>query len=136
MTESRGRQSADMNLVISNLLKYGVVISAILVAFGVLVLFLKTPQSFPTTVAQLVASNYGKPTLNLSQLLGEVASANPIFVIQLGLIVLLATPVARVAASVIMFAAEKDRLYVVITLFVLVVLLIGLLIVGPMEAAG
>ena len=43
--------------------------------------------------------------------------------IQLGLLILLATPVARVAFSVIAFLLQRDRLYVAITLVVLAVLL-------------
>lgn len=48
-------------------------------------------------------------------------------VIQLGLLVLLATPVARVAFSVVAFALERDRLYVGVTLLVLAVLAYSLL---------
>ncbi len=42
--------------------------------------------------------------------------------IDLGLLVLVATPVARVAFSTFAFAAQRDRTYVVITLAVLAVL--------------
>ena len=136
MTTRRSRPKPDMNVVISDVLKYGVLASAIIIGLGVLILFLNTPQSFPSTTSELLAMNYGKPTLALSQLLSGVASANPVYVIELGLIVLLATPVARVAASVLMYAMEKDKMYVAITLFVLIVLLFGLFVVGPIEAAA
>ena len=136
MTTRRSRPNPDMNVVISDVLKYGVLASAIIIGLGVLILFLNTPQSFPSTTSELLAMNYGKPTLDLSQLLSGVASANPVYVIELGLIVLLATPVARVAASVLMYAMEKDKMYVAITLFVLIVLLFGLFVVGPIEAAA
>ncbi len=43
--------------------------------------------------------------------------------IQLGLVLLLATPVARVAFSVIAFALQRDWFYVTVTLIVLAVLL-------------
>jgi uncharacterized membrane protein len=46
--------------------------------------------------------------------------------IQLGLLLLIATPVARVAFSVIGFALEKDWMYVVITLIVLALLVYSL----------
>jgi uncharacterized membrane protein len=48
-------------------------------------------------------------------------------IITLGLILLLATPVARVAVSVIAFALSRDRLYVAITLVVLCILIFSLL---------
>ena len=44
-------------------------------------------------------------------------------IIQLGLLLLLATPVARVAFSIVAFALQRDRLYVAITCVVLAVLL-------------
>jgi uncharacterized membrane protein len=47
--------------------------------------------------------------------------------IQLGLLLLIATPIARVAFSVAGFAIEQDRLYVAFTLIVLAVLLYSLL---------
>jgi uncharacterized membrane protein len=48
-------------------------------------------------------------------------------VIQVGLLLLIATPVARVVFAAIAFAVERDVLYVVISLTVLGVLLVGLL---------
>ena len=48
-------------------------------------------------------------------------------VIQFGLVLLLLTPVARVAFSVFAFAAERDWTYVIVTLIVLAVLLSGIL---------
>jgi len=48
-------------------------------------------------------------------------------VIQLGVLVLLATPVARVAFSALAFAFQRDRLYTGVTLFVLAVLAYSLL---------
>lgn len=47
--------------------------------------------------------------------------------IQLGLLLLIATPVARVALAVVGFAMERDRLYVVVSLIVLAILVVSLL---------
>ena len=49
-------------------------------------------------------------------------------IIALGLLLLIATPVARVAFSVYTFARQRDWTYVAITLFVLAVLLYSLFI--------
>jgi uncharacterized membrane protein len=46
--------------------------------------------------------------------------------IQLGLLILIATPVARVAFSVVGFVLERDWFYVCVTLTVLALLLFGL----------
>ncbi len=48
-------------------------------------------------------------------------------VIRLGLMILIATPVARVALSIFAFALERDWIYVAITILVLAILLYGLL---------
>ena len=54
---------------------------------------------------------------------GRVFSAlQPRSLIQFGLLLLIATPIARVAFSVIAFAVERDRLYVAFTIVVLMVL--------------
>ena len=47
-------------------------------------------------------------------------------IIQLGLLLLIATPVARVAFSIFGFAEERDRMYVVFTLIVFSILLYSL----------
>jgi uncharacterized membrane protein len=47
-------------------------------------------------------------------------------IIQLGLVLLIATPVARVAFSIWGFLAERDRMYAAFTAFVLAVLLYSL----------
>ncbi|MGZ3959257.1 MAG: DUF1634 domain-containing protein, partial [Flavisolibacter sp.] len=44
-------------------------------------------------------------------------------IIQLGVLILIATPVARVAFSIFGFAEEGDRLYIAITLLVLIIIL-------------
>jgi uncharacterized membrane protein len=47
--------------------------------------------------------------------------------IQLGLLLLIATPIVRVAFSMVGFAIERDRMYVAFTLIVLAILLYSLL---------
>jgi uncharacterized membrane protein len=47
-------------------------------------------------------------------------------IVQLGLVMLIATPIARVAFTLIAFALQRDRVYVGVTLLVLALLLFGL----------
>jgi uncharacterized membrane protein len=60
---------------------------------------------------------------SITGILTGVGQRQPLSVIQLGLLLLIATPIARVAFSVFAFAVQRDRLYMVITLAVLLVLL-------------
>jgi uncharacterized membrane protein len=48
-------------------------------------------------------------------------------IVQLGLALLIATPIARVAFTLVAFALQRDRVYVGVTLLVLALLLFGLL---------
>jgi uncharacterized membrane protein len=53
-------------------------------------------------------------------------SGDVLAIMQLGLLILIATPIARVIFSVFAFAKEGDRMYVFFTLIVLAVLLYSL----------
>jgi len=69
-------------------------------------------------------------TVVISHLWTGLLELRPIATTQLGLLVLVATPVVRVAVSVVGFARERDALYVAITLAVLAILLASLFLVG------
>jgi uncharacterized membrane protein len=67
-------------------------------------------------------------TTDFSNLPPRLASLEPLAISQLGLLALLATPVTRVAASVVGFALEGDRLYAAITLAVLTILMASIFV--------
>lgn len=54
-------------------------------------------------------------------------TGDPAAVIQVGVILLIATPIARVVFAVVGFALERDRLYVAVSLTVLAVLMASLI---------
>jgi uncharacterized membrane protein len=115
---------ATVELVIGNLLRVGVLVAATVVAGGG-VIYLARHGSAPASYAVF----RGEPD-DLRHTLGivkEVLGGRSRAIIQLGLVLLIATPVARVAFSAVAFALEKDRLYVGITLIVLAILLYSLL---------
>lgn len=60
---------------------------------------------------------------DFSVVVAAVLELRPIGIAQVGLLVLVATPVVRVMASVVAFVLERDRLYAAITLGVLAILL-------------
>jgi uncharacterized membrane protein len=104
-------------LIISNVLRGGVLLSAGLIAVGVILYY-----------AQYFA-NGGHAASEIPRTLGAVVGGlgrlDPVSVIATGLLVLLATPVVRVAVSIVAFALERDRAYVIITSLVLLILLIS-----------
>ncbi len=124
-----------MELLISYVLRGGVLLSSAVIAIGILKLALThttgyaviLPHHLPDIVAYHPASGPGTfPTSLKSVWVGAVAG-RPYAIIAVGILLLIATPVMRVALSVGFFLAERDWLYVGITLFVLAVLLLSLL---------
>jgi uncharacterized membrane protein len=61
----------------------------------------------------------------LGDLRHGLSTGDPATIIQLGVLLLIATPVARVAFALVAFAIERDKLYVAVSLIVLVVLLLS-----------
>ncbi len=118
-----------MSAVIGKVLRYGVLISGAVVVVGTLGLLMS--NGFEDSAQYL---NY-IPTIphdgidvSLSGLVSGLATFSPLAWIELGVILLIATPVARVLISIFLFAAERDRLYVLITAIVLSLLLFSMFV--------
>ena len=106
------------------LLRTGVILAAALVlAGGILYL---TRHAYPPTNYRLFR---GEPDnlRTIPGIVGEAKSLTGRGLIQLGLLVLIATPIARVTFSVFAFLYERDWKYVGFTLVVLGLLLYSLL---------
>ena len=119
-----------MNQVVGDALRIGVVASAVIILIGTVLLLANNGL---TTASNDLAYNvdqvpHGSFDISLSGLISGLASFQPYSVIELGVIVLLATPVTRVMISVLLFAAEGDKLYVYITAVVLSLLLFSMLV--------
>ena len=108
--------------VIGWLLQGGVFLSACVIVFGLLLF----PMRGETVSFQQLLNIL--PTL--SQVGEGLRTLQPQAVITLGLLLLIATPVVRVLASIIMFALEHDRTYVIITALVLAILLVSIFLLG------
>ena len=118
------RDSDSISDVISRVLRFGVVISAAIIIVGLLLLIAANGSSDATPLLDFNLRQ--APTLG--SFLSGLASLQPYSVIELGAIVLIATPVSRVLISIFLFAAQKDRLYTMITLTVLALLLFSMLV--------
>jgi uncharacterized membrane protein len=113
-----------METIMGRLLQAGVLLASAVVLVGG-VLYLKahagTPVNYRTFTGEAVNLRYP------ARLLPSLRTGDPAAIIQLGILLLIATPVARVVFAVIGFVIERDRLYVVVSLIVLAVLTFGLL---------
>jgi uncharacterized membrane protein len=113
-----------IEVILGNLLRSGVVLSAIVVLWGAGV-YLSRHAHEPADYSVF----RGEPTefRTIPGVIQSVVHDRGRGWIQLGLLLLIATPIARVMFSVVGFALERDRMYVVFTLIVLAVLLYSLL---------
>jgi len=110
--------------VLGNLLSAGVLLSAFVVSIGAIIHLRRHG---------LVPADYrifrGEPA-DLRGVRGIVRDSLALrgrAIIQLGLLLLIATPVARVALSIVGFAKKRDGMYVAFTLIVFSILLYSLL---------
>jgi uncharacterized membrane protein len=104
--------------VVSTVLRTGVVTAAALTSVGFAMSLLVGWNG-----SLLGAAPTASAPTDFSRLVSGLLALRPVAFAQAGLLVLLATPVLRVATSVAGFWLEGDRLYVAITLAVLAVLL-------------
>ena len=115
MTEDR------YDRITASVLGIGVAVSAALVAIGFGL----------ALVAGWTTSLLGKPlpptaTTDFSGLLERLLALQPLAIVQLGLIVLVATPIVRVVITALGFWRQHDRLYVGVSLIVLALLFVSL----------
>jgi uncharacterized membrane protein len=113
----------QFRLVVSRVLIVGVGTSAALIAIGFVGSLLVGWDG-----SMLGARAGGGAPTDFGTIQAGLWALRPVAIAQAGLLVLVATPVVRVAASVIAFTLEGDRLYASITLAVLAILLTSLLI--------
>ena len=123
-----------MELVISYSLRGGVLLSAAVILTGIVWFGLTQDTGYakvlPHHLSDLLTfhqtSGPGFFPTSLTGVLTGAMAGKPYAVIGLGMLLLIATPVVRVALSVFFFFTQRDWLYVGITLFVLAVLVLSL----------
>jgi len=110
--------------LIGRLLQIGVLIAAAITVVGGTLLLVqhgRAPVDYDVF--------RGEPSYlrSLSGVFGAAVRGDSRAIVQLGLVFLIATPIVRVAFTLIAFALQRDRVYVGVTLIVLALLLFGLL---------
>jgi len=105
----------EVELIVSKVLRIGVLISAGVILWGLVQLLITGVSGYPE----------GTYPVTLGHVIEGVADFKSVAIIQTGLFLLILTPVLRVASSLIVFLKEKDYLYVAITLTVLSILIIS-----------
>ena len=109
----------DVDVVLSRVLQIGVMLSAAIVLGGAAIYLTKRINLAPD---YRVFKGEPADLRSVSGIFADVSDWSGRGFIQLGLLVLIATPIARVVFSVIGFARQRDWLYVGITAVVLALL--------------
>jgi uncharacterized membrane protein len=124
MPESRRPWSDEqVEEIVGSLLRSGVIASAIVVLAGGIIYLIRYGANLPD-----YSIFHGEPAefRSVEGIIRAAFALRSRGLIQLGLLLLIATPVARVVFSIFAFALQRDRIYMVVTLIVLAVLIYSL----------
>jgi uncharacterized membrane protein len=119
--ERKGPRSVEK--AVSLVLRTGVILSAAVICLGLALLLAK--GSIANQARIDAAIPYPR---DLRALLAGLLTLDPASVIVLGLLALIATPFTRVAVSIVAFALERDWRYVLVTVAVLAILIMGIVL--------
>ncbi len=118
-------EDRNVELVLGNLLRIGVIVSSVIVVLGAIIFLAKYGHKVPHYIL------FQKKPYNLTvvkNFWNELIALHGLAIIQLGIFCLVATPVLRVVFSVFAFLIQKDYLYVAFTIIVLLILLYSIFI--------
>lgn len=113
----------QVDQILGNLLRIGVIVATIVAVLGGF-LFLSR-HGFEPASGQVF---HGEPPelRSVGAIVRGALAFHPAAIVQLGLVLLIATPVARVAMSLVAFILQRDRVYIVVTTIVLALLIFSL----------
>jgi len=114
----------ELESSIAQMLRAGVLLAAAIVVAGGL-LYLRHPSRTMPDYAHFHASPASLRTI--SGIVRGTLQLDAASIIQLGLLVLIATPVARVAMCIVGFARQRDKIYVGISIGVFAILMYSLI---------
>jgi uncharacterized membrane protein len=113
-----------LEAIIGNLLRAGVLVSALIVSVGGIVF---VAQHHADTVSYGTFHVERSDLRTVTGIFRSAWSLQADAIIQLGLLLLIATPIARVAFAALGFYLEGDRVYVGVSLIVLSILLFSII---------
>jgi uncharacterized membrane protein len=114
---------ARIEYIVSYFLRVGVSIASLLVFAGGVYYLLRYGKDVPE---YKIFSGEPADLRSVHGILADAVSLRSRGIIQLGLLLLMCTPVAWVAFLLFAFARERDRTYIIITVIVLAALLFSL----------
>jgi len=119
----RGWTDEQVDQLIGTLLRSGVIVAALVVLIGGISYLIRYGATLPD---YRVFRGEPEDLRSLSGIVSNALSFRTRGIIQLGLLLLIATPIARVAFSIFAFTLQRDRIYIIVTFIVLCVLIYSL----------
>jgi uncharacterized membrane protein len=119
----RGWADEQVEQIVGHLLRAGVMAAAAVVVVGGILYLIRYGTAVPD---YRVFHSEPSDLRSLSGIVRDALAGRRRGLIQMGLLLLITTPVARVAFSVFAFAQQRDRTYVLVTLIVLALLMYSL----------
>lgn len=113
----------EVDQFLGNMLRAGVIVATVVVVIGGVLylarhgLQIADRRAFQSEPAEL---------RSIAGIVRGAAAGQAAAIVQLGLVLLIATPVARVALSLVAFLLQRDRVYVFVTAIVLALLIFSL----------
>jgi uncharacterized membrane protein len=123
----RGWTGDEIDRIIGNLLRFGLLLSAAVVVAGAAIYLARHGSQ---TISYHVFSRNPPDFRLVENVLGAGARFRGRGFIMAGLVLLVATPVARVAFSVLAFLRRRDYVFAAVTVFVLTILLFSIFWLG------
>ncbi len=115
-----------MEIWISIVLRVGVLTAGAVILLGlILSLIPSMDKGSGVSIHELLDNGGARISVNPSSIFDGLQSFDPIAIIQLGLLILILTPIIRVAMTLVLFLKEADLIFATITGIVLIVLLLG-----------
>lgn len=123
-SETRRWTDHEVDQVIGRLLQIGVAIATIVVLIGSALLLARHGHE---VVDRHLFRGAPERLTSVGAIVHYAFAGDPLAIIQLGLVLLIATPIARVALTLAAFVVQRDWLYTALTALVLGILTWGLL---------
>jgi uncharacterized membrane protein len=121
--------AGQIERIISTLLRTGVAGSLLIILTGLALMFFWQPGHLRTAADLARLTGFGAEFPHTLRGVGEgLLAGRGQAVIAAGLLLLILTPILRVAVSIVMFVLEKDRPFVLITAAVLATLVLSFLL--------
>jgi uncharacterized membrane protein len=115
-----------IEILVSYLLRSGVAISSVLVLFGTIVSYVHHPDYVQSHLALARLTEPREPLLhNLHDVAAAIANFRGQAIVMAGLLILIATPICRVAILIVAFRYRGDRLFALLGAIVLCLLLLS-----------